>query len=71
MHENEALFFETRLVAHLFARITLIFELNTPKLTFPPSFINFLLGEPLPPSPPGLQSLDSNLKIIGPQKAKL
>ena len=32
-----------------FARITSIFELNTPKLTFPPSFINFSSGGPFPP----------------------
>ena len=38
----------------LFARTTSIFELITPKLTLPPSFINFPSGGPFPPSPPGL-----------------
>ena len=38
----------------LFARITLIYKLNTPKLTFPPSFVNFLSGRPLRSSPPRL-----------------
>ena len=36
------------------ARITFSFELSTPKLTFPPSFVNFPSGGPFPPSPPGL-----------------
>ena len=40
---------------HLFYHITLSFELSTQKLTFLPSFINFLPGGPFPPSPPGLK----------------
>ena len=41
-------------MAPFFARITFSFELSTPKLIFPPSFVNFPSGGPFPPSLPGL-----------------
>ena len=52
-----------------FARITSISELSAPKLTFPPSFINFPSGGPFPPSPPGLvppQSQDFHSDALRP-----
>ena len=42
-------------MAPFFARITFSFELSTPKLTFPPSLINFPSGGPFPLSPPCLE----------------
>ena len=50
-----------------FARITFSFELSTPKLTFPPSFVNFPSGGPFPLSPPGLEGakhFEKNLSDI-------